>query len=85
MMRYQYHVVPFIGQIKGGKFSNANAQTVSKQLQDVIGRTVERGWEFYSIEKVGIEVQPGCLGVFIGGKSSYVNFDQIIFRQPVDR
>ena len=83
-MRYRYHVVPFIGQIKGGKFSKDNAQTVSKQLQEVIERTVERGWEFYSIEKVGIEVQPGCLGAFIGRKSSYVNFDQIIFRQPVD-
>ncbi len=55
---------------------------MSKQLQDVIARTVESGWESYSIEKVGIEVQPGCLGVFIGLKSSYVNFDQIIFRQP---
>ena len=79
-MSYRYHVVPFVGRIKAG--STENAQTVSGQLQAVIDHYVHHGWEFYSIEKVGIEVRPGCLGALFGQGVSYINFDQVVFRQP---
>lgn len=82
-MAYRYHVVPFIGRITGGTFSSENAQTVSGQLQTVIDHYVGLGWEFYSIEKVGIEVSPGCLGGLLGQSASLVNFDQVIFRHSV--
>ena len=82
-MAYQYKVVPFIGQIKGGTFSTNNAQTVSSQLEAVIQEHAKQGWDYYSTEKIGIEVQPGCLGSFLGQKSAYINFDQIIFRKSV--
>jgi hypothetical protein len=75
---YDYYVVPFIGRIKN---EGDNPKTVSEQLQSVIDHYVEHGWEFYSIEKVGIEVQPGCIGALLGHSPSYVNFDQIIFRR----
>jgi hypothetical protein len=78
---YDYYAVPFIGRIDGGTFSSDNAQTVSTQLQAVIDDHVQHGWEFYSIEKVGIEVRPGCLGAFLSQKAVYINFDQIIFRR----
>lgn len=79
---YSHKVVPFIGVIRGGVFSKENARTVSSQLQTVVDEHVREGWEFYSIEKVGIEVQPGCLGGLLGIKATYLNFDQIIFRRP---
>jgi hypothetical protein len=81
MPNYSYLVVPFIGVVRGGVFSKENAQTVSTQLQTVIDGQVRQGWEFHSIEKVGIEVQPGCLGGLLGVKAAYLNFDQIIFRR----
>jgi len=40
-----------------------------------------RDGSFNSIEKVGIEVQPGCLGGLFGVNAIYLNFDQIIFRR----
>jgi hypothetical protein len=82
MTAYRYQVVPFIGVIRGGTFTKENAQTVSSQLQEVIDAQVRQGWEFYSVEKVAIEVQPGCLGGLLGQKTSYINFDQVIFRRP---
>jgi hypothetical protein len=81
MATHSYLVVPFIGVIRGGTFSKENAQTVSGQLQAVIDGQLRQGWEFYSIEKVGIEVQPGCLGGLLGQKTAYINFDQIVFRR----
>ena len=82
MATFSYRVVPFIGVLKTGMFSKDNAATVSQQLQAVIDSNVQQGWEFYSVEKIGIEVQPGCLGAFTGQKAAYINFDQVIFRRP---
>jgi len=81
--RYRYQVVPFIGAVRSGFFSSDNAATVSAQLQNLIERHAQHGWEFYSVEKVDIEVSPGCLGRLLGQSASYITFDQVIFRQPI--
>lgn len=39
-MRYQYQVVPFMGQIKAGK---GGAQNVAQQLQELINCYAEQG------------------------------------------
>ena len=83
MSQYKYHVVPFIGTIKTGVFSKENSQTVSTQLQSVIDHYSEHGWDFYRLEKVDVQVSPGCLGSLLGQSVSFLTFDQIIFRQPV--
>lgn len=78
---YEYHVVPFIGQIRGGVFSKDNAETVSAQLSDVIAAVSRQGWEFYRIDQVQINYKPGCLGFIFGSRSAVVSFDQVIFRR----
>lgn len=77
----QYKVVPFIGTVRGGAFSKENASTVSAQLQALIGQHAREGWELQGIEKVGIEVQPGCIAGLLGAKPSNIDFDQVIFRR----
>lgn len=76
-----YKVVPFIGQVKSGFFSSDNAGTVSEQLQSAIEQQVNAGWEFHSFAKADIEVKPGCLASLLGSKTSYISFDQLIFRR----
>ena len=78
---YQYKVVPFIGQISTGLFSRDNAATVSKQLQELINQHSNQGWEFYSVEKINIEIKPGCIAGLLGRTSNFVSFDQVIFRK----
>lgn len=75
-MRYQYKVIPFIGQAKG----SLSASDVAKQLEMAISQHVVRGWEFYQLSDVNIEVQPGCLAGLFGAKAQYMRFDQLIFR-----
>lgn len=77
MARYQYQVVPFIGKIKGSQTATA----VASQLQATIDQHVSQGWEFWQLTDVNIEVQPGCLAGLLGQKTSYVRFDQLIFRK----
>ena len=52
-----YKVLPFIGQIKSGFFSNENAGTVAQQLQAAIEQQVTAGWELHSVAKVNSEVK----------------------------
>lgn len=83
MNRYEYHVVPFVGQLKRGLVNVENAQKVSEQLQAVISRYAQDGWEFYRIDKVDIQITPGCMAALFGAKVSFITFDQVIFRRPV--
>jgi hypothetical protein len=76
-----YLVIPFIGKIKSGFFSSENAETVSRQLQSLINQYSQRGWEFHTIAKVDIEVAPGCLASLFGAQTSYITFDQVVFRR----
>jgi hypothetical protein len=79
--RYRYRVVSFMGTVQTGVFSKQDAQSVSHQLQNVIDEQAIQGWDYYSIEKVNIEVRPGCIGGLLGQSASYITSDQIVFRQ----
>jgi hypothetical protein len=79
-MKYEYRIIPFIGKIK----NNEGASVAAKQLQLVINQNVNAGWEFVQLGDVNIEVQPGCLDGFFGKKASYITFDQIIFKRPIE-
>jgi hypothetical protein len=77
----EYLVLPFIGRIRRGIFSSENAKDVSNQLQTVINQQASHGWYFHSLEKVDIEVSPGCLASLFGAKSAVITFDQLVFRR----
>ena len=79
-----YAVVPFIGKT-GGAFSSINAMDVSVQLASVINAHAAQGWEFVTVAKVDIQVNPGCIGVLLGAKASFITFDQVIFRRVVEQ
>lgn len=82
MNQYEYLVVPFVGHLKRGVVTVENAQTVSDQLQSLINQHAQGGWEFYRIDKVDIQVTPGCLASLLGAKVSFITFDQVTFRRP---
>jgi hypothetical protein len=81
MAGYEYKVVPFIGQMKTGLFSNEGPQTASKQLEDVIHRHVGEGWDFVEVSHINILTQPGCIASLFGVRASTLVYDQVIFRR----
>jgi hypothetical protein len=76
-VRYQYKIVPFIGQNRG----RLSAEDVAAQLEALISQNVAAGWEFYQLSDVNIEVRPGCIAGLFGASAQYVRFDQLIFRR----
>lgn len=83
MNTYEYRVIPFVGHLKSGFFTVENAQKVSEQLQGVINQHTQGGWEFYRIDKIDIQITPGCLASLFGARVSFITFDQVIFRRPL--
>jgi hypothetical protein len=77
----EYRVVPFIGRLTAGSAGAGSAAAVSQQLQALINQHAQQGWEFHSVGKVGAVVSPGCLGSLFGAATSYITFDQVIFRR----
>ena len=77
MADYEYRVVPFIGQGRGGEFK---AEEIATQLQALIGQNARDGWEFYRIDQIQINVPPGCLPSLLGAKSVVTSFDMATFR-----
>lgn len=76
-MTYEYRVVSFIGSTK----SRDSASAVSGQLETLINREAADGWEFVTLGNVNIEVSPGCLAGLFGASTTYVRYDQVIFRR----
>ncbi len=83
MPRYEYLVVPFIGEVKTGFFSKEGPETASRQLQTLINNYAQQGWDFDQLGQITILVKPGCLGALMGREASPVMFDQVIFRKAV--
>lgn len=40
-----------------------------------------QGWQFYRIDSVGVEVQPGCLGILTGVKQTMTYYNVVTFRR----
>jgi hypothetical protein len=39
------------------------------------------GWEFFRVDSVGVQVQPGCLGALSGIKQSQSYYNVVTFRR----
>jgi hypothetical protein len=77
MGNYVYYAVPFIGKIKSGQ----TADEVSRQLTALINEQAAKGWEFYQLGEVRIQIAPGCLAALFGARNSYVSYNQVVFRR----
>lgn len=79
MGRLVYAVEPFRGSIDGKK----TAADVSKQLQVLINKYAQKGWQFHSIADISIEVSPGCIAALFGQKIFQTKIDQVVFCRPL--
>ena len=50
-------------------------------LEQVINQMAEQDWEFYRIDSVGVQVEPGCLSSLFGQKTVETTYYVISFRK----
>ena len=82
-MRYEYFVTPAFDQLVQGTFTTETAQAGCQQLQTLLNHYANQGWEYYRTETVVTHVEPGCLAMLFGGRTTTYSYKQIIFRRPV--
>lgn len=50
-------------------------------LEGIINEYASKGWEFYRIDSIGVQVQPGCFDALFGKKVESNIFYVISFRK----
>lgn len=78
---YQYKMV----QIPPGiavRASEHRGNEAAAYLEEIVNDYAEEGWEFYRIDSMDIQVQPGCLGALFGKKGDQDTYYVITFRRP---
>ena len=50
-------------------------------LQEVVNRYANKGWEFYRVDSIGVQLQPGCFEVLSGKKVQNDIYHVITFRK----
>jgi hypothetical protein len=78
-MTYQYHMVQvppnIIVKAKGYKGNEAAAY-----LQETVTQMAAQGWEFYRVDPIGVEIQPGCLAALLGARVQQMTYYVVTFR-----
>lgn len=60
----------------------ARENPASTYLEGVVNQWANQGWEFYSVETIGVVEKPGCLGALLGGKATSIDYYVVVFRKP---
>jgi len=50
-------------------------------LQTIVNEESKAGWEFYRVDQVGVETQPGCIDGLLGHKAEYKSYYVVTFRK----
>ena len=50
-------------------------------LEDVVNRYAKDGWDFYRVDSIGVNVQPGCFAALFGSKAQSASYYVITFRR----
>jgi len=62
------------------KSSIQQGTEAASYLESVVNQHAAEGWEFFRIDSVGVQTQPGCLASLFGHGPSEVTYYVITFR-----
>ncbi|MEM5368965.1 DUF4177 domain-containing protein [Paraburkholderia azotifigens] len=51
-------------------------------LEGVVNEHARDGWEFYRVDSIGVNVQPGCFDALFGRKAQSATYYVVTFRRP---
>jgi len=62
------------------EMKNHKGNEAAVYLEGVVNQYAREGWEFYRIDSVGVQLQPGCFGSLSGKKEESTLYYVITFR-----
>ena len=76
MAQYKVEFLPADMVIKAGKTHKA-----ADTIEGVINRYASQGYEFVQVAQISIKEEPGCLGGIFGAKTTFMNYNALVFRK----
>lgn len=80
MVRYRYKMIQIPPTLVTRKAKGADA---ASYLEEVVNAEAQGGWEFWRVDSIGVQVEPGCLGALAGARASHTIHYVITFRRPI--
>ena len=81
-MAYQYKMIQIPRNIRI-KSKETYDKVAADYLENVVNEWAMQGWEFYRVDTIGIEEQPGCIAGLLGQKTSVTRYYVITFRKEI--
>jgi len=82
-MKYEYKMVQVPPTIEV-KAKEQKGNEAAVYLESLANQYAENGWEFWSVDSIGIVVASGCLGGLFGGKTEATAYYVVTFRRTKD-
>lgn len=80
-MAYVYSTVQIPPNIQTDRRESGNEAAI--YLDKVINSKAAEGWEFQSVESIGVSVKPGCLEALKGTKQAFNTYYVIVFKREI--
>jgi hypothetical protein len=65
-------------------YSNEKSKSLYGKIETIMQKYDDAGYEFHNQITIPTTINPGYLGSFMGGKTSYIDVSVLIFRKLVD-
>ncbi len=75
---YMMKQVPRQIQVQEGTQTGGIAATF---LSEIVEHQAARGWEFFRVDEIGVQVNPGCLAALFGATTSHESYFVVTFRR----
>jgi hypothetical protein len=79
-MNYEYKMVQMPPNI-AVKAKEAQGNEAAYYLERIANEWAMQGWEFYRVDTVGVQMQPGCLGALLGAKATTYDYFVVTMRR----
>lgn len=80
-MRYEYDTIQIPPNIEISKNNTGGA--AGTYLREILNKKAVEGWQFQSIETIGVSEKPGCFDALFGNKKPIFNYYVIIFKREI--
>ncbi len=50
-------------------------------LSEIVEKQAARGWDFFRVDEIGVQVNPGCIAALFGATTSHESYFVVTFRR----
>lgn len=80
-MAYEYKMIQIPRTITV-KAKELQGNEAADYLQSLTNQLAAEGWEFFRVDEIGVEVEPGCLASLLGVNKTLIRYYVVTFRRP---